>query len=130
MGLTKRKDSYYIEFHVLDDGKTLTLAPLGRGKLKRWKVGSGNRRVAHDQEAVIKTRLLTGQEISPSVAKTQSVTFREWADVYLGLAEVKKLNSYVDRKLKVRNLVEFFGDTPLNAITPEDVAQYRDARVQ
>ena len=23
MGLTKRKDSYYIEFHVLDDGKVL-----------------------------------------------------------------------------------------------------------
>jgi hypothetical protein len=27
MGLTKRKDSYYVEFQVLDDGKTLTLAP-------------------------------------------------------------------------------------------------------
>jgi hypothetical protein len=25
MGLTKRKDSYYIEFSVLDDGKTLHL---------------------------------------------------------------------------------------------------------
>ena len=33
MGLTKRKDSYYVEFHVLDDDKTLSLAPsvLGGG---------------------------------------------------------------------------------------------------
>ena len=36
MGLTKRKDSYYIEFSVLDDGKTLILASSGSGgKLKR-----------------------------------------------------------------------------------------------
>ena len=26
MGLTKRKDGYYVEFRVLDDGKTLSLA--------------------------------------------------------------------------------------------------------
>ena len=26
MGLTKRKDGYYVEFRVLDDGKTLALA--------------------------------------------------------------------------------------------------------
>ena len=34
MGLTKRKDSYYVEFHVLDDGKTLTLAPSAFGETK------------------------------------------------------------------------------------------------
>ena len=27
MGLTKRTDSYYVEFRVLNDGKVLTLAP-------------------------------------------------------------------------------------------------------
>ena len=26
MGLTRRKDGYYVEFRVLDDGKTLALA--------------------------------------------------------------------------------------------------------
>ena len=33
MGLTKRKDSYYVEFQVLDDGKHLSLARgvVGRG---------------------------------------------------------------------------------------------------
>ena len=51
MGLTKRKDSYYVEFHVLDDGKTLTLAPcVSGGKLKRWKVGSLNRTVASSRK--------------------------------------------------------------------------------
>jgi hypothetical protein len=40
MGLTKRKDSYYVEFPVLDDGKVLKLARGIKGaRLKRWKVG-------------------------------------------------------------------------------------------
>ena len=52
MGLTRRRDSYYVEFPVLDDGKTLTLARgIVGAKLKRWKVGSVNRTVAKQQEA-------------------------------------------------------------------------------
>lgn len=55
MGLTKRKDSYYVEFHVLDDGKTFTLARgVAGAKLKRWKVSSLNKTVAKQQEALIK----------------------------------------------------------------------------
>jgi len=130
MGLTKRKDSYYVEFSVLDDGKTLRLAVPGMGKLKRWKVGSCNRGHAKDQEAMIKTRLLAGQEPSPAVARVQAMTFRHWAKIYLELEEVKKIATYTDRKLKVSHLVEFFGDKPLAAITPEDVAMYREQRVQ
>jgi hypothetical protein len=53
----------------------------GMGKLRRWKVGSRNRGYAKDQEAVIKTRLLAGQTLSPAVERAQAVTFREWADV-------------------------------------------------
>jgi len=66
MGLTRRHDSFYVEFHVFDDGKHLRLAPPAAGRLKRWKVGSRNQRSARDQEAVIKTRLLAGQMLSPS----------------------------------------------------------------
>jgi integrase len=130
MGLTKRKDSYYVEFAVLDDGKTLRLAPPGTGKLRRWKVGSRNRSHAKDQEAVIKTRLLAGQMPSPAVERAQAVTFREWAHTYLGLEEVRKLATYADRKLKVSHLVEFFGDRPLASVTPDDVAEYRAQRVR
>ena len=130
MGLTRRKDSYYVEFHVFDDGKHLRIAPQGAGKLKRWKVGSRNQRSAKDQEGVIRTRLLAGQMVSPSAARAQAVTFREWAETYLGLEEIRKLNTYEDRKLKVGHLVEYFGDRPLLSITPEDVAAYRAQRMR
>src|SRR6185369_880569 len=77
--------SYYVEFPVLGDGEILKLASGGGGQLKRWKVGSLNKTVAKQQEAVLKTRLLTGQLISPSKEKAQSVTFRQWAHQYLEL---------------------------------------------
>ena len=61
MGLTRRKESYYVEFRVLDDGKTLTLARgIAGAKLKRWKVGSLNKTVAKPQEAIYKTDLMKG----------------------------------------------------------------------
>jgi integrase len=130
MGLTKRKGSYYVEFHVLDDGDALTLASGGGGQLKRWKVGSLNKTVAKQQEAILKTQLLSGQISSPGKARAQSVTFRQWAKQYLALEPVKKLRGYAIRKLYVENLVQFFGDKPLGAIRPEDVTAYRAQRVQ
>ena len=79
MGLTRRKDSYYVEFSLLDDGEVLNLASGGGRQLKRWKVGSLNKTVAKQQEAILKTKLLTGQIPSPGKARAQSVTFRQWA---------------------------------------------------
>ena len=47
MGLTKRKDGWYVEFPVLDDGKVVTLARGTPGsKIKWWKVGANNKTVA------------------------------------------------------------------------------------
>ena len=129
MGLTKRKDSYYVEFQVVDDGKTLSLATEGGGRLKRWKVGCMNKTVAKQQEAIIKTQLLSGQQASPAKARAESMTFRQWAQLYLQLDEVKKLKSYRMRSDYVRNLVGFFGNKPLGAITPQDVRDYRRQRV-
>lgn len=61
MRLTKRKDSYYVEFPALDNGKFLTLARgIAGAKLKRLKVGCCNKEQAHKQEAIIKTALMTG----------------------------------------------------------------------
>jgi len=130
MGLTKRKDGYYVEFRVVDDGKLLRLAPIRMGKLKRWKVGCRNRGLAKDQEAIIKTKLLAGQFLSPVWQRAQAISFREWAKTYLELEEVKKLATYEDRKLKISHLVDFFGDRPLSSLTPEDVAEYRNQRVR
>jgi hypothetical protein len=47
MGLTKRKDGWYVEFPVVDDGKVLTLARGTPGaKLKRWKTLIPNKTLA------------------------------------------------------------------------------------
>ena len=130
MGITKRKDSYYIEFRVSDDGNTLSLARGGGGQLKRWKVGSLNKTAAKQQEAVIKTKLLTGQLPSPKKAVAQSMTFRQWAVQYLTLEPVRHLRGYTLRKLCVENLVQYFGDRTLASLTPEDVRAYRAQRVR
>jgi integrase len=122
-------ESYYVEFHVVDDGDVLKLVSGGGGQLKRWKVGSLNKTVAKQHEAVIKTRLLTGQFPSPTKVKAQSLTFRQWAEQYLELEQVKKLKSYRMRTDYVRNLINYFNNKPLGAITPEDVRRYRAQRV-
>ena len=45
MGLTKRRDSYYVEFPVLDNGKTLMLARgIAGAKLKRGRDYSDRQR--------------------------------------------------------------------------------------
>jgi integrase len=85
MGLTKRKDSYYVEFAVLDDGKVLSLAPPGMGKLKRWKVGSRNKEEAKKQEAIIKTKLMEGLSMKPGLPPVP-VSFGEYADRWLNTA--------------------------------------------
>ncbi|MBX3348865.1 MAG: site-specific integrase [Nitrospira sp.] len=127
MGLTKRKDGYYVEFRVLDDGKTLSLSSIGQGgRLKRWKVGSLNKTVAKQQEALLKTDLMKGSVKSDH---ERLVTFEEWGLIYLELEEVLRLRSLKDRVNVVRlQLVPFFGKKHLTAITPEDVEAYRAQR--
>jgi len=128
MGLTRRRDSYYVEFPVLDDGKTLRLARGVPGaKLKRWKVGTLNRTTAKDQEAILKTQLLNGTIASEKLAGP--MTFKAWAERYLEIPEIKALASYCNHVEKGTCwLVPFFGDTLLTEITPEDVEAYRAQR--
>jgi len=127
MGLTRRKDSYYVEFRVLDDGKALKLAHEGAGgRLKRWKVGSLNKTMAKQQESLIKTDLMKGA-IKSEQAK--AVLFKEWALRYLDLEEVRRLRSFRDRDRIVRqHLIPFFGPSSLCEIRPEDVEHYRSER--
>lgn len=131
MGLTRRHDSYYVEFRVTEseDGKSLVLAPGVPGaRKKRWKVGCLNKTVAREMEAAIKTRLLLGQE---KTEQAKPVLFREWAKVYLELEEVKTLRSIQDRlEIMEKQLVPFFGGKPLSSITPQDVEQYRGQRTK
>lgn len=136
MGLTKRlwtktkgrkryDGSYYVEFRVIDDGKTLRLASSG-GRLKRWRVGSLNKTLARQQEVLIKTDLMKGIVESP---QAKSISFKEWGETYLSLEEVKRLRSYKDRVEIVRNqLIPFFGPRLLAEIKPVDVENYRGQR--
>jgi integrase len=131
MGLTKRPDSYYVEFRVIDsaDGKSLVLASGVPGaRKKRWKVGCLNKTVAREMESAIKTRLLLGQE---RTEQARPVLFKEWAKTYLDLEAVKSLRSYQDRvEIMGRQLVPFFGAKILSEIRPADVEAYRGRRMK
>jgi len=129
MGLTKRKDGYYVEFPVIDDGKVLTLARGAPGaKVKRWKTGTNNKTMANDQETMIKNDLMKGMIVSE---KARSIPFSEWAESYLALDRVQNLRTYKDRVNSIRlQMIPFFGKKLLNVITPEDVEAYRSNRMR
>ncbi len=129
MGLTRRKDGYYVEFRVLDDGVTLKLAESIVGaRLKRWKTHTTNRTIAKQQEAIIKTDLMKGTVKSEKLHP--ATTFRAWAEKYLELPHIKNLRSYCNHVEKVRlRLIPFFGDRLLSDIRAEDVETYRAQRV-
>lgn len=129
MGLTKRKDSYYVEFPVIEspDGKTLQLARGIRGaRLKRWKVGCTNKQIAKEMEAKIKTDLLMDKVKSE---QARPLLFGEWAQTYLDLEGVKQLRSYVGRSHSLKkHLVPFFGRKLITEIKPEDIENFRAQR--
>src|SRR6187549_1936700 len=129
MGLTKRRDSYYVEFHVVDDGKTLSLGTaIGGAKLKRWKVGCTSKAVAKQQEAVIRTKLLSGSIQSVQVHHTKK-TFKQWADEYIHIEEVKRIRSYRERCQRIsKTLVPFFGNKLLVDLSVQDVEMFRKER--
>lgn len=128
MGLTKRKDSYYVEFPVLDDGKTLTLARRIPGaKLKRWKIGSLNKTIAKRQEALIKTDLMRGVIKSDQVQAPR--TFAQWAKEYVEIEGVKVLDTYRERCQRIATvLIPSFGRKLLQDITAKDVEDFRKLR--
>jgi hypothetical protein len=129
MGLTKRSDSYYVEFRVTEseDGKSLVLASgVPEARKKRWKVGCLNKTIAREMESVIKTRLLLGQE---KTEQAKPVLFKDWAKAYLQLEEVKTLASFVGRSHSIEiHLIPFFGRKLLSEIRPQDVAAFRAQR--
>jgi integrase len=126
VGLTKRTDSYYVEFRVIDseDGKSLVLASGVPGaRKKRWKVGCLNKTVAKQMEAAIKTRILPRQETTD---RAKPVLFKEWAQTYVALEEVKSLRSFVGHSHSVvTHLIPFFRGKLLAEIKPQDVEVFR-----
>ena len=121
--------SYYVEFPVLDDGKTFTLARGVPGaKLKRWKVSSLNKTVAKQQEALIKTDLMKGLIKSNQVQGP--MTFKALAGAYLALPRVKAQANYERKQMWIeqRFLPVFGANRLITAITPESIEAYYQSR--
>jgi len=126
LGLTKRKDGWYVEFPVLDDGKMLTLAGGKPGaKIKRWKTGTPNRTIAKQQEALIKADLM--KELVKSERVLDPMTFRALADVSLSSPDVRRQATY---KWKVATVGERFvprlGHPLIDAVSPRMVEAFRE----
>ena len=128
MGLTKRKDGYYVEFPVMDDGKALTLARGTPGaKIKRWKVGSNNRTQAKQQEAMIKTDLMKG--LMKSNQNLGPMTFKALANAYLAIPSIKKQVSYDNKQSVIENhFLPSFGGKLVTMISPSMIEIWREER--
>ena len=125
MGLTKRKDGYYVEFRVVDDDGVLRINRYG--KMKRWKAGVRKDR-AKDLEAQIKSDLMVGKVKSREEMKKE-IPFSQWGKEYLNLPEVKTLRSYRDRMGAVeKRFIPYFGDKLLTDIRKSDITIYRTDR--
>src|SRR5215467_3880187 len=130
VGIEKRKDGYYVAFHVLDNGKTRSLLPRSQGgNLDRWKVGCANKAIAQQQAAIIRVQLMAGTMPS-KYAKQAVVTLGQWAEEYKTLEEVKQLRSYRERCQRIDQvIVPFFGNnTLLQDMTAKDVEAFRRTR--
>jgi integrase len=128
MGLTKRPDGYYVEMRVIDDGKTLRRATKEQGgKLKRWKVGGGNREAAHNYEAKLRAELNLG--LLKSAQNSDLITFRVLCQRYLALPEIQRqaLREWKQRMFNTRFLPRW-ADLPISAVTPAMLEQYREER--
>jgi hypothetical protein len=101
MGLTKRKDSYYVAFSVIvsDDGKTFKLAPGVPGaRLKRWKVGCLNKTIAREMESTIGLTFFKGRSLQKSLGQSYSVNGRS----SMNLEEVRRLRSFSTQAIHVQ----------------------------
>lgn len=129
MGLTRRKNSFYVEFRVVDDGKTFTLArEIPGARLKRWKVSSLNKTVAKQQEALIKTDLMKGLVKSDQVQGP--MTFKTLTEGYLALPRVmaQANNERKQRWVEQCFLPTFGTNRLISAITPESIEAYYQSR--
>ena len=130
MGLTKRRDGWYVEFPVLDDGKVLTLARGVPGaRLKRWKTLTPNKTVAKQQEAKIKTDLMMGK--IKSERESCYMNFQALARMYLNSQTVQKHKTFPWKKAIIeKRFLPFFGKLSLHQISPLQIEKFRDQRLQ
>ena len=117
--LFRSKDSYYVQFPVVDDGAKLKLGiGVPGARLRRWKVGCLNKAVAKEQEGVIKTQLMAGITLAPEPV-VRAVTLREYAEKWLSTARsslaVKTQTGY--RQILKLYVLPALGDRSLKSLT-------------
>jgi hypothetical protein len=96
-------------------------------RLKRWKVGSTNRTIAKQQEALIKTDLMMGTIKSEHVQEPTS--FDAHTECYLAAPEIKKQAVYTWKKQAIKGrLLPVFGGKLVTTITPGMIEEYRATR--
>ncbi len=129
MGLTKRKDGWYVQFPVVDDGKVLSLARGTPGaKLKRWKTSTTNKTVAKQQEAKIKTDLMMGKIKSDTCQNL--LNFRGLAKFYLSNPPVQKQKTFTWKTVTIENqFLPHFGNQLITRITPSMIERFRERRL-
>ncbi len=130
MGLTKRKDGWYVEFSVVDDGKFIRL---GKGipgaKLRRWKACGTTKTMAKQHAAKIHTELV--MDGMKSERESSSMTFQALARIYLDTHTVQKHNTYPWKKAIIeKRFLPFFGKLSLNEVSPLKIEKFRDQRLQ
>ena len=129
MGLTKRKDGWYVEFPVVDDGRVLQLARGTPGaKLKRWKTLTTNKTLAGQQEAKIKTDLMMGKILSKRLKGP--MTFKALTTVYLADPKIQRQQIYLKKTnwITKRFIPAFGAPTLLSNITEDHIERFLESR--
>jgi integrase len=134
MGLTKRGRHWYVEFPVIDDGKTLKMAPYGSRsvagiKMKRWKSGP-SKELAEKLEATKRIELETVGV--PSAKQVALLTFKSLTDSYLADKKIQRQALYSCKKSWIENrFIPTFGAGTLAAsVTTDKVESYLERRRQ
>jgi integrase len=106
--------AYWIEYYDVD------------GRRKRERIGP-NKAAAEQRYREVLSAKAEGRHIKKS--KDAKTRFRDLAEWYLGLADVKAKKTYQRDIQSLNRLIPFFGDKLLKNITPALVRQYQQQRL-
>ena len=112
MGLVKRGDTWWMSF-------------MFEGRQVRRSTGTGDRRLAEAILGKIKYQIVEGRFLEKP--KEENRTFFELMDRFSTEHAVKRL-SYPRLLIHVRHLRLFFGDSPLDQVTPKRIVAYKNKR--
>jgi integrase len=114
MAVYKRGETYWYKF-------------VFNGKIIRASAKTGNKRTAEQIEAAKKTQLAK-REVGLDIVKIQVPTFKDALNEYLNWSKMEHSSkSATTRRYETsgKPLLQYFGETKLDDITPDDVEKYK-----